>query len=312
LARNASAAGKEMTEAILVTGAAGFVGSKMAEVLQGQGYEVTGVDIVGEKGSGVIACDLCDLKQLLSIVSPKSFAAIVHCGAISGPALHRDDPARVASANITSTINLLEFARRRSVPRFIFASSASVYGATPPDLPVSEERALHPSSPYAASKVAGEALVEAYCRQYEMSAASLRIAAVYGPGRRTPCFIRDMIVAGLENRPLSLPIGSRQLYHYVHIDDVAAALKAALTARSFGSPAYTIAADRGFTLQQIAEKVRKVVPGPPINVGPARDPLSDPQGSYSIEAAVRDLDWRPVIDLSTGIRSYADALLQSS
>lgn len=301
-----------MTEAILVTGAAGFVGSKTAEVLQRQDYDVTGVDIAGEKTSGVLACDLCDLEQLLSIASGKSFAAIVHCGAISGPALHRDDPARVASANTTSTINLLELARRRSVPRFIFASSASVYGPTPSDITVDEERALHPSTPYAASKVAGEALLEAYRRQYGISGVSLRIAAVYGPGRRTPCFIREMIVAALENRPLSLPTGARQRYHYVHIDDAAAALTAAVTARPFGSPAYTIAADRGFTLREIAEVVRKVVPGPPIEVGPALDPLSDPQGPYSIEAALRDLDWRPAVDLPTGIRSYADSLLQSS
>lgn len=301
-----------MTEAVLVTGAAGFVGSKTAEILQKEGYDVTGVDIAGEKGSGVLACDLCDLEGLLRVASGKRFDAIVHCGAISGPALHRDDPARVAGANTTGTINLLEFARRRFVPRFIFASSASVYGPTPPDLQVGEERTLHPSTPYAASKIAGEALLEAYCRQYGMSGASLRIAAVYGPGRRTPCFIRDMIVAGLENRPLSLPIGGRQRYHYVHIDDVAAALKAALTARSFGSPAYTIAADRGFTLREIAQQVRKIVPGPPIEVEPALDPLSDPQGPYSIEAALRDLDWRPAIDLPTGIRSYADILHQNS
>ncbi|HWK67760.1 MAG TPA: NAD(P)-dependent oxidoreductase [Rhizobiaceae bacterium] len=301
-----------MTKAVLVTGAAGFVGSRTAEILQKEGYDVTRVDIAGGEGSGVLACDLCDLEELLRIESGKGFGAIVHCGAISGPALHRDDPSRVAGANTTGTLNLLEFARRRFVSRFIFASSASVYGATPPDLEVSEERALHPSTPYAASKVAGEALLEAYCRQYDMSGASLRIAAVYGPGRRTPCFIRDMIVAGLENRPLSLAIGGRQRYHYVHIDDVAAALRAAVTAPSFGSPAYTIAADRGFTLQEVAQEVRKVVPGPPITVGPALDPLSDPQGPYSIEAALRDLDWRPAIDLPTGIRSYADGLLQRS
>ncbi|RWI87942.1 NAD-dependent epimerase/dehydratase family protein [Mesorhizobium sp.] len=57
-----------------------------------------------------------------------------------------------------------EFARERSVPRFVFASSAIVYGRTPTELPVSEERALHPSSVYSASKIAGEALLEAYCR----------------------------------------------------------------------------------------------------------------------------------------------------
>lgn len=296
-----------MARAVLVTGAGGFVGSRTAEVLRLGGYDVVGLDISPDPDRNVVACDLCDRQSLWSTAS-YDFAAIVHCGAISGPSLHRDEPDRVVCTNILSTANLLEFARERSVPRFVFASSASVYGRTPTELPVSEERALHPSSVYAASKIAGEALIEAYCRQYDVSGVSLRIAAVYGPGRRTACVIRDMIQAGLKKEPLTLPFGRDQRYHYVHVDDAAAALSAAVRAPSLGLPAYTIAADQGVVLSALADLVREVVPGPPIAVEAAEDPLSDPQGPYELDAARRDLGWRPAIDLVSGIRSYAEWL----
>ncbi|MER8827473.1 NAD(P)-dependent oxidoreductase [Mesorhizobium sp. M0938] len=297
-----------MARAVLVTGAAGFVGSRTAEVLRLGGYDVVGLDMSPDPDRKVVACDLCDRQRLWSVASPHDFAAIVHCGAISGPSLYRDEPDRVAWANILSTANLLQFARKRSVPRFVFASSASVYGRTPTDLPVSEERALHPSSVYAASKIAAEALLEAYCRQYDISGVSLRIAAVYGPGRRTACVIRDMILAGLKKEPLTLPFGRDQRYHYVHVDDAAAALSAAVHAPSLGAPAYTIAADQGIVLSALADLVREIVPGPPIAVGAAEDPLSDPQGPYELDAAARDLGWRPAIDLASGIRFYAEWL----
>ncbi|MER9344095.1 NAD(P)-dependent oxidoreductase [Mesorhizobium sp. M0601] len=297
-----------MDRAILVTGASGFVGSRTVEALVRVGCEVVCVDLVPEPNTGVLACDLCDAGRLWSVGASRDFAAIVHCGAISGPSLYRDEPDRVAWTNIASTINLLEFARKRSVPRFVFASSASVYGPTRVDLPVSEECALHPSSIYAASKVAGEALVEAYCRQYGISGVSLRIAAVYGPGRRTACVIRDMILAGLREEPFSLPCGRDQRYHYVHVDDVAAALSAAVHAPSLGAVAYTVAADQGIVSRALADLVREIVPGPPIAVAGTEDPLSDRQGPYELDAAARDLGWRPAIDLASGIRSYAEWL----
>lgn len=297
-----------MKPKVLVTGATGFVGAATAAALRQRGHEVIGVDLAPGATPDVPACDLCDPAQLRAVIDYKPLSAIVHCGAVSGPSLFRDDPGHVARSNMASTINLLEYAREYSVPRFVFASSGSVYGRKPTDVPVVEECALHPSSIYAASKIAGEALVEAYCQQYGLSGASLRIAAVYGPGRRTPCFIRDMILAGLRDEPLVISFGRDDRYHYVHVDDVAAALAKAVEAASFGAPAYTIAADEGITLGALADLVRAIVPGPPIVVAPGTDPLSDPQGPYSHDSAMRDLAWRPLVELATGIRAYAHFL----
>ncbi|QRI66256.1 NAD(P)-dependent oxidoreductase (plasmid) [Shinella sp. PSBB067] len=284
----------------------------MASTLRRGGATVLGLDLGGDPQGDVAACDLRDARQLAAVTHSHELAAIVHCGAVSGPALHRDDPGHVARTNIESTVNLLELAVARGVPRFVFASSAAVYGRTPEEVAVDEERPLHPTSVYAATKVAGEALVEAFSRQYGLSGVSLRIAAVYGPGRRTPCVIRDMILAGKAERPVTLPHGRDQRYHYIHVEDVAEAVVAAVRVGSIRKPAYTIAADRGVTMGELAELVRTIIPGPSVVVGAADDPLSDPQGAYDLDAAAADLGWRARIALPEGIRSYAAALLQET
>lgn len=299
-----------MSGAVLVTGALGLVGSAVVSALKMTGAEVLGVDLAADAEKGVFACDLRDAERLKAVAASAELAAIVHCGAISGPTLHRDDPGYVVRTNIESTQNVLEIARSRRVPRFVFASSGSVYGRTPSDQVVTEERPLHPTSVYAATKGAAEALVEAYSSQYGISGVSLRIAAVYGPARRTPCAIREMIVAGLEQRPVILPFGRDQRYHYIHVEDVALSVVAATRAASVPRPSYSIAADQGVTFAQLAELVREIVPGPPIVVEAGEDPLSDPQGPYSLEAVRQDLGWEATIDLPTGIRSYAASLLQ--
>ncbi|WP_309085788.1 NAD(P)-dependent oxidoreductase [Chelativorans sp.] len=297
-----------MNGAILVTGAAGLVGAAVASALRNAGARVLGVDLNADPDKGTVACDLLDADKLQAVAAPWTLGAIVHCGAVSGPSLYRDDPGYVARTNVESTLNLLELARARGIPRFVFASSASVYGRTPPGEEVREERPLRPTSVYAATKVAGEALVEAYSRQCGISGVSLRIAAVYGPGRRTPCSIRNMILAGFEGKALELPFGRDQRYHYIHVEDVAAAILAAVRARSFPRSAYTIAADRGITLGRLAELLREIVPGPPVVVAASDDPLSDPQGPYALGAAREDLGWQAAVDLSAGIRSYAGFL----
>ncbi|NEI74483.1 NAD-dependent epimerase/dehydratase family protein [Rhizobium lusitanum] len=299
-----------MSAAILVAGAAGLVGGAVMSALRRRGRPVIGIDLTADADRDVLACDLCDMKHLETVAKEWDLAAIVHCGAVSGPSLYREDPGFVVGTNIGSTQNLLDLARKRQIPRFVFASSASVYGPTDPCLDVTENMPLHPSSVYAATKIAGEALVEAYSSQYSLSAASLRIAAVYGPGRRTPCVIREMIMAAAEGRVLNLPVGGHQRYHYIHVDDVASAVIAALDAADFSISAYTIAADRGVSLGELAKLVREAVPGPHIDVEANEDPLSDPQGPYDLKAVQRDLAWLPTIELTAGIRSYAAWLLQ--
>src|SRR5690606_41006781 len=118
--------------------------------------------------------------------------------------------------------------------------------------------------------------------------------------------------AGREERPVTLRHGRDRRYHYIHVEDAAEAVVAAVGADCIRKPAYTIAADRGVTMGELAQLVRTIVPGPPVFVGETQDPLSDPQGPYDLDAAAADLGWRGRMSLPEGIRSYAAALLQEN
>src|SRR5690606_16017562 len=120
LAQDASAS--VMSGVVLVTGAAGLVGGAVVSTLRKNGVAVLGLDLADDPQKGVVACDLRDVRRLAAITQSRELAAVVHCGAVSGPALYRDDPGRVARTNIESTVNLLELAVARGVPRFVFAS----------------------------------------------------------------------------------------------------------------------------------------------------------------------------------------------
>ncbi|WP_445505161.1 NAD-dependent epimerase/dehydratase family protein [Microvirga sp. G4-2] len=295
---------------IVVTGAGGFLGSAVAGRLRAKGACVIGLDLKDDEARGVIACDLSRVKSLEAVLQDVEFDSIIHCGAISGPMLHRDEPGFVVRVNISGTLNLLEWARRKAIRRFVFCSSGSVYGARDPVLPVAEDTPLHPTSAYAASKIAGEALVEAYRAAYGVDGVSLRIAAIYGPGRRTACHIHDMLTAALTGRRLDIAHGRDQRFHYIHVDDAARAVLAALSAARIARPAYTIAGDNGVTLGTLAEVVRQHLPHVEVAVGGGLDPLSDVQGPYELTAASADLGWRPTVSLGDGIRRYANWLAE--
>ncbi|MBS3651031.1 NAD(P)-dependent oxidoreductase [Pseudaminobacter sp. 19-2017] len=296
---------------VLVSGASGFIGAAVTRALRSAGRGVLAIDIRGDEAEEVIHCDLLEAHRLHELARECDIEAILHCGGVSGPMLYADRPGIVARTNVEGTLNLLELARIHRISRFVFCSSASVYGPRAADDLVCVESALHPRSAYAASKIAGEALVEAYSNCHGLDGISLRIAAVYGPGRRTDCFIREMILAGLNNRPLSIGAGGSQRYHFVHIDDVVSALTAALWAVS-ARRTHTIAGGPGLTLRELADVVRAIVPGPDIIVGSALDGLSDPQGIYDLSSSRADFGWTPSVPLEDGIASYVEWLSRDS
>lgn len=293
----------ETAETVLVTGAAGFLGREVMRRLRQEGHLVIGLDLREDTDNSIRVCDVSRADQLAAVLGDTDIGAIVHCGAVSGPMLYRDQPAFVAGTNIAGTLNLLEVARLRRIRRFVFCSSGSVYGPRDPASPVPEDVPLHPTSPYAASKVAGEALVEAYRATHDLGGVSLRIAAVYGPGRQTACHIRDMLCAARDGRMLTIPYGADQHFHYIRVEDVANAVLASLAATVLPRRAYTIAGD-AMTLGEIAGIVRRHHPLANIEIGAAIDPLSDVHGPYVLDAATTDLGWRPSMDIEEGICRY--------
>jgi nucleoside-diphosphate-sugar epimerase len=295
--------------AVLVTGAAGLIGATLLTRLQAANRAAVGIDRLVRPGqSGVEIADLTDIHRLHDIAARHRVGAVVHCGAVSGPMVMADNPHGIIQANVVGTANIIELARVRRLRRVVFCSSVSAYGPTtaPADgRALTEETPLRPSSVYGATKVASEVLIAGYRRQHGLDAVSIRLSWVYGPGRTTACALRDMIEDARAGRPTRIAFGRDVERQYIHVEDAASALLAALDATVVALPAYTATGGSSLTLGAIAGIVAAAVGGAEIAIGDGADPDDDVQHPFDISAIARDLGYRPRIALADGIRSYA-------
>ncbi len=228
---------------VLVTGAAGFIGSHLVEALSAQGDEIIGVDNfdpfypramkeqnlaeVGQaRGFSFREQDMLDVPALRALLTPDT--VIVHLAAKAGVRPSLADPVGYARANVTGTAAVLEAARQAGVSRIVFGSSSSVYGDSTP-VPFREDAtATAPVSPYAATKRAGELFLGSVAPIYGFRAASLRFFTVYGPRQRPDLAIHAFARKMVEGRTLTLFGDGTQARDYTYCDDIVAGVLAAV------------------------------------------------------------------------------------
>jgi nucleoside-diphosphate-sugar epimerase len=296
---------------VLVTGAAGFIGSSLAPALLDAGHRVVGLDLVTAPNQGAFTdfriVDLSDRRALADLLDQARPEVVIHAGGASGLMVWREDPPLIIEANLGGTANLLEAARRARVRRVVLCSSVMVYGDQDAG-PIGENAPLRPLSVYAATKVGAEALLRAYSIERGLEGIALRIGHVYGPGRRTACHVRTMVEDSLAGRPTVIAEGSRARRQYVHVADVVQALVRAACSPLRTPATFNITAGEMHTLEEVALLAREILGHTQISFGqgePAADYLT---GQLDIAAAARELNWRPRIPLASGLRSYAMAL----
>jgi UDP-glucuronate 4-epimerase len=228
---------------VLVTGAAGFIGSHLVEALARRGDEVIGVDnfdpfyprAMKERNLAEMGqlpgftfheLDLLDAAALQSHLTPDTVVA--HLAAKAGVRPSLADPAGYARVNIGGTAAVAEAARGAGVSRILFGSSSSVYGDSTP-VPFREDAvAMEPVSPYAATKRAAELLLRSVAPVYGFRVASLRFFTVYGPRQRPDLAIHAFTRRMIEGRTLTLFGDGTQARDYTYCDDVVAGVLAAL------------------------------------------------------------------------------------
>lgn len=231
--------------AILVTGAAGFIGSHVVERLLARGDRVVGLDNFDpfyspeEKRENLasallsprfrlIEADCAELDEVERALEGETFDVVVHLAAKAGVRPSIEDPVGYARANLTGTQAMLELARRRGIKRFVFASSSSVYGNNE-KVPFAEDDPVeHPISPYAATKRAGELLCHTYHHLHGISMISLRFFTVYGPRQRPDLAIRKFATLMLEGRPIPFFGDGTTERDYTWIDDIVDGVVAAI------------------------------------------------------------------------------------
>jgi nucleoside-diphosphate-sugar epimerase len=293
-------------EVVLVTGAGGLIGHALRRRLEERGTRVVPIDRMARTADGIdlVEADVGDIHRLHALITGHGVTSIAHCGAFSGPMVSRDNPYAIVAVNVVGTANLLEAARIHGLRRFVFCSSVSAYGSTPPG-PVPEDVPMAPSSVYGASKVASEQLVNAYALQHGVDGVSLRFSWVYGPRRRTDCFIRTMIEDARASRPTVKPFGQDFHRQYIYVEDAVSGIVLALDATSLPRRSYNVTGGTRLTLAEVAAVAKRVLPQAEVRLAPGPDPLDDKQEAFDIGAARADLGYAPRYGLEEGIRAYA-------
>ncbi|MES2001566.1 MAG: NAD-dependent epimerase/dehydratase family protein [Pseudomonadota bacterium] len=224
--------------AIMVTGAAGFIGSETSRALLARGEQVVGIDnlndyydpalkrarldrISAEFGSAFAfeKMDFAEDEAVADLGNRHRFERIVHLGAQAGVRYSLTNPGAYVSSNLVGHCNMLEVARNLGIP-MVYASSSSVYGGNK-TLPFRvEDRVDHPMSLYAATKKADELLSESYASLYRLPLTGLRFFTVYGPWGRPDMAMFIFTKALFEGRPLPLFNGGKMRRDFTYIDDI--------------------------------------------------------------------------------------------
>jgi len=259
---------------ILITGAAGFIGSHLCARLLEEGNEVCGLDnfdpyydisIKEENISRLeqypqfhlVRGDIRDQSTIDSLWQRFAPDRAVHLAARAGVRPSIALPALYSDVNITATIHLFEAARRHGTP-VVFASSSSVYGGSD-RVPYAENDPVNtPISPYAASKRAGELMAAAYFHLYQIPLICLRFFTVYGPGQRPDMAIHKFAKALLTDQPITLFGDGSTARDYTYIDDIVQGVVASIErAPALGYEIFNLGNSRTVQLLELVQLLEK-------------------------------------------------------
>ena len=194
-----------MKERVLVTGAAGFIGSHLLPVLIKEGYEVIALDKRGNplesgrlqinlhEGWMDVNADICDYLQMETLVKRLKFDFLIHLAAMAAPRVAETQPEETFKVNVHGTYNVLKMAKEAHVKRVVFPSTAHVYGISPKYMPTDESHPLALQDAYTTSKILGEQLCHLFYQNHNISYVTVRMFNGYGPRQSLDYFIPAMI-----------------------------------------------------------------------------------------------------------------------
>lgn len=305
---------------VLVTGAAGFIGSHLVDALLAGGWRVTAVDNFdpfydpAQKRANIAAhlkystytliqADIRDAAALRSHLTG-DYDVIVHLAARAGVRPSLQDPIGYQEVNVFGTQNLLELARAWGTPQFVFASSSSVYGVNP-NVPWSErDHVLLPISPYASTKVSGELLGHVYSHLYGIRFLALRFFTVYGPRQRPDLAIHKFARKLLAGEPIPVYGDGSTRRDYTYVSDVVQGILAAMEYRQSQYEVINLGNNRTVSLMEMirtleqALGVRARLDFQPPQAGDV------PQTWADIDKAGHLLGYRPQVEFAEGVTRF--------
>jgi nucleoside-diphosphate-sugar epimerase len=261
------------------------------EQLRGQpGFRFAVCDI-GERDAAVAALETLGAKPPLD--------AVFNLAARAGVRASVEDPWAYYDANVVGTINMLELCRAWGVPKFVVASSSSVYGDSTA-VPYREDQPVNrPISPYAASKEAAETISYTYHHLHGIDVSALRYFTVYGPAGRPDMSVFRFVRAIAEGTPLTLFGDGTQQRDFTYVDDIARGTIAALA--PVGYEVFNLGSDQPHSVQAMLELLSKLIGKVPIIERQLAHAADVPQTWADIAKAKRLLNWKPQVSFEEGL-----------
>lgn len=315
---------------IVVTGAAGFIGSHTCERLVAEGHRVTGVDAfdgylypaeVKRRNAAALArlpadrfslveADIRDRAAMARAIPPGT-DAVCHLAALAGVRPSLAEPLRYLQTNIEGTGVILEQLRQAGVRRLVFASSSSVYGARPgADLRQvaafrEDEPCLTPASPYAATKRMNELQLSTYRDLYGIGVSALRFFTVYGPRQRPDMAIARFVDAIGRGRPITLFGDGSSRRDYTYIDDIVAGVTAAIARVEPGQfELYNLGGSGTISLSELVAIIERVVGRAAVVERQPDQPGDVPVTCADVARARAALGYEPTTRPEEGIARY--------
>jgi UDP-glucuronate 4-epimerase len=265
------------SESVVITGGAGFIGSHLASALLRRGSKVTILDNlndfydpglkrrnlaeIGRAGNfEFVLADICDRTAVRDIFARLRPGSLVHLAARAGVRPSVENPALYYDTNVTGTAHLFEACRDFNVQKVVFASSSSVYG-TRSAVPFREDALiLSPASPYAATKLAGEAMLHSFVNCYGFQGVALRFFTVYGPRQRPDLAINKFVRLIGSDQPIHLFGDGRSARDYTWVDDIVAGVLAAMAYEApTGYDVFNLGNSRSISLDGIVSLIEEAM-----------------------------------------------------
>lgn len=313
---------------VVVTGAAGFIGSHTTERLIAAGHRVTGLDsfdsylyssdrkranaaaLAALPGFRMIEGDICQPEAVATAITA-DVDVVCHLAALAGVRPSLVEPQRYLMTNIVGTGVIVERMRALGLARLVFASSSSVYGAKPGAVEAfrEDDPCLTPASPYAATKRMGELQLSAYRDLFGLGVTALRFFTVFGPRQRPDMAISKFLAAIAAGTPITLYGDGSSRRDYTFIDDIVSGVVAAIeriAPRQY--EIYNLGGTQTISLRELVSVIERVVGKPAIIDWKPDQPGDVPITFANIERARAALGYAPTTGVEAGIARQWDAV----
>ena len=306
---------------VLVTGGAGFIGSHIVDRLVQKDYDVkildnfsTGnLENIADHSTEDVHLIKGDIRDLSKVkLAMKDVDVVFHEAALVSPVLSTKDPKLTEDINVKGTLNLLEASTHFGVKRFIFASSAAVYGRIP-YIKMKEEMAPKPNTPYGISKLAAECYVRLFNELYKLETVSLRYFNIYGPRQRfdknslystvIPIFISRLS----RDLPPTVYGDGEQTRDFVYVEDIVEANMLALECNQAAGEVFNIGSGKRVTINQVSEILKELTNKEYLDNSYLSPRPTDVRHGYAdISKAKEALGYHPRFSMREGLKRFLE------